>query len=384
VVCRRERAHSQEDIACFINNTISRYEQVVKTSNQLEEVIKQAAVEALVREALLTPKPGLVDGRGSGSHSDMTLDLFIKSAFTIVPFVGSAFREGFSAGLFRIDDARLLARLKELGLSAEQSMFSATNGVNTHKGAVFSLLLVAGAVGRLVGLGKLVVSESPYADSFDGRLQKKAMDNEPVESKSVFPVAQLICTTAAHIVEGLTERELKGLRSLVEKAGDKAWDEAGERTLTHGELNYIQHGRPGIRGEAENGFPSVLNHGLQALAEQFDPFEPNAFGTQIKLSGRRTIAELKCLLALMTVLDDGNILYRGNLQHQKKIKDLSMRALEEMRRDVNLLPDEVLKLPGFNELDKYCSEYNLSPGGSADMLILSIFLYELESRLYRE
>ena len=44
------------------------------------------AEQALIAEAELTPKPGLVDRRGSGAHSDLSLNLMRLSAKSLRPF----------------------------------------------------------------------------------------------------------------------------------------------------------------------------------------------------------------------------------------------------------------------------------------------------------
>jgi triphosphoribosyl-dephospho-CoA synthase len=100
------------------------------------------AVRALVEEAELTPKPALVDGRGSGAHADLTLDLMLRSAHAL----GTTF-----AALARSSDGQhpsraLRERLAEIGRAGEMVMLEATGGVNTHRGAIWSVgLLVAGA-----------------------------------------------------------------------------------------------------------------------------------------------------------------------------------------------------------------------------------------------
>ena len=53
----------------------------------LPALIGTLAIQALIAEAELTPKPGLVDRRGSGAHTDLSLALMIRSAFAIEPFI---------------------------------------------------------------------------------------------------------------------------------------------------------------------------------------------------------------------------------------------------------------------------------------------------------
>jgi triphosphoribosyl-dephospho-CoA synthase len=105
--------------------------------------LAQLAVDALIAEAILTPKPALVDQRGSGAHRDLDLDTMLRSA--------RALREGFHA-MAVIASARevtlhLRAQLARIGRDAEGHMMRATHGVNAHRGAIWVLgLLVAAKV----------------------------------------------------------------------------------------------------------------------------------------------------------------------------------------------------------------------------------------------
>jgi triphosphoribosyl-dephospho-CoA synthase len=105
--------------------------------------IAGAAVDALIAEARLTPKPGLVDGRGSGCHTDLSLDLMERSARSL----GPCFQAMTRAAAVGHPGPGLRETLAAIGRDGEQAMYAATEGVNTHKGAIFALgLLVAAAV----------------------------------------------------------------------------------------------------------------------------------------------------------------------------------------------------------------------------------------------
>ena len=102
--------------------------------------IARMAVGCLYAELALYPKPGLVSLVDNGSHTDMNAAAFMRSLFTLRHY----FRAVFGAG---VDDAPF-ARLRTLGIAAEARMLHATGGVNTHRGAIFSLGLLCAAVGR--------------------------------------------------------------------------------------------------------------------------------------------------------------------------------------------------------------------------------------------
>jgi triphosphoribosyl-dephospho-CoA synthase len=100
------------------------------------------AAAALRQEAVLAPKPGLVDGRGPGAHRDMDLALLLRSADILEPW----FERLVAVSRGRPIDAGLRTELGEIGRQAEADMLAGTGGVNTHRGALYALgLLVAGA-----------------------------------------------------------------------------------------------------------------------------------------------------------------------------------------------------------------------------------------------
>jgi triphosphoribosyl-dephospho-CoA synthase len=100
------------------------------------------AVGALVDEAMLTPKPGLVDMRGSGAHTDLSWLLMCRSAHALRPALCDMALAGQAIG----DQQQLRAHIGALGRDAERTMMLATGGVNTHRGAIWALgLLVTAA-----------------------------------------------------------------------------------------------------------------------------------------------------------------------------------------------------------------------------------------------
>lgn len=172
------------------------------------ERIGSLAYEALVFEARLSPKPGLVDAENSGAHADMDLSLLIKSAEAIQPyFIRFALHGAADTAL--PPEGRLSA-IRQDGLDAESAMFSATSGVNTHKGAIFLLGVLCYAAGRRS------VNDVPFA-------------------------AEELAWDAALVCRGVT-------RELGVSAGRA----------------FARYGAKGARGEAEAGYPSVTQIALPA------------------------------------------------------------------------------------------------------------------------
>ena len=168
----------------------------------MSEQIGAFARAALEQEARLSPKPGLVDAENCGAHRDMDLALLLHSAEKLEPYFALFAERGIRQAHLS-PEGRLLD-IRASGLDAEQAMFAATNGVNTHKGALFLLGVLCYSAGHCAG-------------------------------NAVAPLPQEICRVAALVCGGIT-RELG--------------DQAGRA--------YVSHGARGARGEAEDGFVHAL------------------------------------------------------------------------------------------------------------------------------
>lgn len=256
------------------------------------------AVQALRDEALLTPKPALVDGRGSGAHRDLDLARMLRSAEALrLPFADMA---RAAAGARPSPDLR--ARLAAIGRVAEQRMMMATDGSNAHRGAIWALgLLVAAGSMRLDGGGP----------------------------------EQLAATAAA--IARHPDRHAPGLDS-------------------HGARVCRRFGLGGARAEARAGFPHAVRLGLPALR-------------RARAQGHGEChARLDALLAIMARLPDTCLLHRGGLA--------ALRAAQHGARAV-LDAGGAATARGWEELMRLDAELlgrNASPGGSADLLAVTLFL----------
>lgn len=166
------------------------------------------ARRALIAEAELTPKPGLVDRRGSGAHTDLTLTSMWRSALAIEPH----FQRMAQVAVGVPPCQSLREQLADIGRQAEQAMLDATGGSNAHKGAIWAL-------------GLLVSAAAAYGGA-------------PT-------TAATIAATAAAI------------------AAFK--DRALPRLVSHGDAVAERYGVAGARGEALNGFPHVVDVALPTL-----------------------------------------------------------------------------------------------------------------------
>ena len=124
---------------------------------------------------------------------------------------------------------------------------------------------------------------------------------------------------------------------------------------TGGEQQYLRYGLTGARGEAASGFASAVDIGLPALRKA--------------LSLGRTFndAAASALLHLMARVQDSNVLRRSGMEGQHLMMQEACCALES----------GVADLRAMNNLFK---EKNISPGGCADLLAVTCFLYFWSSR----
>ena len=186
---------------------------------QDRDFLSALAAASLLEEVHTTPKPGLVDRANNGSHSDMDLALFEKSAAALTHYWGECFTIGAETAC--LNGAETFRRLRAEGLAAEGRMLEATGGVNTHKGAIFIMGILCGAAGRLWKL------------------------EEPSQR------AESLCEECAKMTEQILREELEQL--------------SGETALTAGERLYLKHGLQGARGEVMRGLPGVREIALPAL-----------------------------------------------------------------------------------------------------------------------
>ncbi|MBR1889984.1 MAG: triphosphoribosyl-dephospho-CoA synthase [Alloprevotella sp.] len=125
------------------------------------------ATDALRKELSLTPKPGLIDQSDNGSHNDMDYSLMQASLSALHPYFLKIAHQGFSASLPTTEE------LKRIGLEAENAMLRATGGINTHKGALFSL-----------GLMLVAASHSYYINTRSNRTEVRTALSEMAKSLS--------------------------------------------------------------------------------------------------------------------------------------------------------------------------------------------------------
>ena len=305
--CASRRIHSVEELQ---KETVRRLTEFFCRTDR--DLISALATESLLAEVNVTPKPGLVDRRNSGSHRDMDHTLFEKSAAALAPFWGTCFTTGRKTA--ECSPEETFRQLRTVGLEAEQIMFAATNGVNTHKGAIFLLGTLCGAVGRLWDI-----------------------DGERPDSERLLAECEKMTASAMNA-------EFDRIR------------QQGPRTT--GERFYLSLGLRGARGEAADGLPGVRNIALPSLKKLL------AAGYSEEHAAAVT------LLHLIALGTDTNLFHRGGAEG-------ALWAAQEARKLIG--NDRVPALEEIEELDHRFIRRNLSPGGCADLLAVTLFLHRWES-----
>ncbi|PPU37725.1 MULTISPECIES: triphosphoribosyl-dephospho-CoA synthase MdcB [unclassified Xanthomonas] len=126
---------------------------VAGTDSALAHRLGRLAVAALHAELSCAPKPGLVTPFDCGSHTDMDASTFLRSLFALRSYFVAIAQAGIDNAPFE--------QLRQLGIAAEAAMLRATGGINTHRGAIFSLGLLTAQAARLrVAHGSRPVGEA--------------------------------------------------------------------------------------------------------------------------------------------------------------------------------------------------------------------------------
>ena len=271
-------------------------------------IIAHLATQALQAELDTTPKPGLVDKDNNGAHRDMDHALMSRSIRAIHPYFVRLALLGFAADMPSHDD------IVKTGIEAERAMFEATNGVNTYKGALFSMGLAV-----VAAAGKAWQGSSITPQTLSAAISKLAF---------AFP-------------------DTKGTH------GSKAKQTAASETATF----------KGALDNAREGYPMLFNDWLPFYANLSKNGEPHALHLT--------------LLRIMCDLDDTNIVYRTSLAMMKQVKEESRDVLSRWSEATHGTPQD----DGGTNLDTILGDMNrsfvqrnISPGGSADMLSLVVFI----------
>ena len=348
------------------------------------------AVTALLEEAALFPKPGLVDPVSQGAHTDMDFTTLVRSAAALRQGFYECARIGYSsvapaqprtASPLPLSAAPVCAtqpdctgesprlsappttasayatlpipgqpatavamqpdctggavsavrkQLQRTGFALEQAMFAETGGINTHKGTIFIFAYLLGAAGRLLHADHRSLSVSGGQHQLTAAL-----------------CAEVQQLAAGSVAEWKTQL-------------------AAKQHYTHGERMFLQYGCCGIRGEVEAGLP-LVNRNAAYLEECTQRLQQCTSG---QLPQRD--AHLYTLLHIIAENEDTNVLFRAGAA---ALRDLQTRCTAILNSGLT----GAALYHAVEELDAYCIQQHISPGGSADIFAAVLFCRSAES-----
>lgn len=270
----------------------------------------------MLYEVSTTPKPGLVDRANSGAHKDMDFFTFVDSSVVFYDYFYNCVKMGLE---FQGNDfTKLLILIRPIGIKAEETMFNATNNINTHKGLVFSFGIMAAAIGSLYR-----------------------------ENKELYFEPEEISERVKNISKGIT-LELT--------------DPNMNKNITYGEKLFNKYQTTCVRGEVESGFETAIKYSLPVLKKHIkeNKYHINDICVQVLLN-----------LIIHTV--DCNILGR----HNKKTLKYAQEYAKKILNKGGYL--SVIGRKDIIDMDRDFIEKNISPGGAADLLAITLMLFFLQN-----
>lgn len=271
-------------------------------------IIGHLASMALQAELDTTPKPGLVDRNDNGAHRDMDHALMQRSIQALHPYFVRLAQLGFT------DKQPCHDEIVNIGIEAEREMFKSTGGVNTHKGALFSIGLAA------VALAGEAFSRITQAER---------------------------CGTMAY--NDVNSKQIQSLSNSIASLARLFPDTNG----THGS-----------KAKANNILKGALDNAREGYTQLFKAWLPFYID---RIAEGDNYALHKTLLRIMCDLDDTNIVYRTSMETMQEVKTEARQMLDTSRNIVNF--EAALQAMNTDYIHR-----NISPGGSADMLSLVVFL----------
>lgn len=271
-------------------------------------IIGHLASMALQAELDTTPKPGLVDRNDNGAHRDMDHALMQRSIQALHPYFVRLAKLGFNGKQPCHDE------IVNIGIEAEREMFKATGGVNTHKGALFSIGLAAVA---LAGEAFCRITQAERCGT---------MAYNDVNSKQIQSLSNSIASLARLFPD--------------------------------------TNGTHGSKAKANNILKGALDNAREGYTQLFKAWLPFYID---RIAEGDNYALHKTLLRIMCDLDDTNIVYRTSMETMQEVKTEARQMLDTSRNIVNF--EAALQAMNTDYIHR-----NISPGGSADMLSLVVFL----------
>ncbi len=239
-------------------------------------------------------------------------------------------------------------------------MYLATGGINTHKGMIFNMGVLLAAAGCYFR----------QRDNEDPAVSDDILETVSIINKILMLTPRLCGRILRDELDRMRERE----------------------PVTHGERLFHKFGETGVRGQAMEGFPILRDVSVPAMAKYLEPapeilraVKDNAAFLQSLSLYREpwkspvylNAVYINVLLSIASVLDDTNVLFRSSHAGMELLK-------EDCRYALSLGGAFTARgMEAVEELNLDLIWRNISPGGSADCLAVTILLWELVNEFKR-
>ena len=324
----------------------------------LPYIIAHLATQALQAELDTTPKPGLVDKDNNGAHRDMDYALMQLSINTLHPYFVRLALLGFA------DTLPSHTVIRDAGIEAEKAMLAATNSVNTHKGALFSMGLAVVAAAYEEKKAAANKEERGKEKEERGKeREKEKREDSLVSIENLTPIESLASP-------------LSSLQLTIKALAASFPDTSG----THGsKAKQLSNGTTTIKGALDNA-----REGYEKLFAEWLPF----YNERRKSHDAHALH--KTLLRIMCDLDDTNVIYRTNVATAEEVKQEARALLasfeeayaaEDKEKCASAIEEKCAsaELLALKDMDRRYTERNISPGGAADMLSLTVFIGSIQT-----
>ena len=326
----------------------------------LPYIIAHLATQALQAELDTTPKPGLVDKDNNGAHRDMDYAMMQLSINTLHPYFVRLALLGFA------DTLPSHTSIKDAGIEAEKAMLAATNGVNTHKGALFSMGLAVVAA----AYEEKKAAANKEERGKEGRKEERGKEREKEERED-----SLVSIENLTPIESIAS-PLSSLQLTIKALAASFPDTSG----THGsKAKQLSNGTTTIKGALDNA-----REGYEKLFAEWLPF----YNERRKSHDAHALH--KTLLRIMCDLDDTNVIYRTNVATAEEVKQEARALLasfeeayaaQDKEKCASAMEEKCAsaELLALKDMDRRYTERNISPGGAADMLSLTVFIGSIQT-----
>ena len=327
----------------------------------LPYIIAHLATQALQAELDTTPKPGLVDKDNNGAHRDMDYALMQLSINTLHPYFVRLALLGFA------DTLPSHTVIRDAGIEAEKAMLAATNSVNTHKGALFSMGLAVVAA---------AYEEKKAANKEErGKEKEKEKEERGKEREKEEREDSLVSIENLTPIESLAS-PLSSLQLTIKALAASFPYTSG----THGsKVKQLSNGTTTIKGALDNA-----REGYEKLFAEWLPFYNE------RRKNHDAHALHKTLLRIMCDLDDTNVIYRTNVATAEEVKQEARALLanfeeayaaQDKEKCASAIEEKCAsaELLALKDMDRRYTARNISPGGAADMLSLTVFIGSIQT-----